>query len=447
MKRLTTAILVSAALACIWLAGSLHEPLIDMRADYGLTQAEPLENAPPLVAFTTVALGGFRGLLVDALWMRLSRLQSEGKYFELVQLADWITKLEPRSSSIWAFQAWNLSYNISVFMSSEQDRWRWVHHGISLLRDEGLVYNRGSGQLYRELGWLFQHKVGSDSDQAHWHYKTEWFNKMDALLGGPRPDFATLDQTPEGRDIARRMREEFKMEPEMMRRIEDEYGPLDWRIPESQAIYWAFTGLRYSRTDFDTDSLSRMIFQSLVALFQTGNYIFRDGHLIDRPDLDIFPHVDKAFQNAFASGTRNPSFDEAYHNFLLDAIILHFYYQRDEKARAIFDQLAALNLEQLEDQTYESLIAALNQQQIDDMLRHRVLGLIDSILLKAAEYRLDGNESAAENFETAAVRNWNAYMSMRTEENFRLRTGLPPLDILQEIAAEEIAARRTAPQP
>ena len=33
-----------------------------IRYDKHLTDADPLENAPPLVAFTSVALGGFRGL-------------------------------------------------------------------------------------------------------------------------------------------------------------------------------------------------------------------------------------------------------------------------------------------------------------------------------------------------------------------------------------------------
>src|SRR6056297_2154716 len=174
MKRISTYILLALAIGSIWIAGARNAGLIEMRDQYDLNQAEPLENTPPLVAFTTVALGGFRGLLVDTLWMRLTRLQSEGKYFELVQLADWITKLEPLSAAIWSFQAWNLSYNISVLMSSDEDRWRWVYHGVELLRDEGLRYNRGSAKLYKELGWLFQHKIGSDSDQAHWHYKRQW---------------------------------------------------------------------------------------------------------------------------------------------------------------------------------------------------------------------------------------------------------------------------------
>src|SRR5690606_13788077 len=61
----------------------------------GLTRIAPLENAPPVLAFTTKALGGFRGLIANALWIRASELQEEGKYFEMVQLADWITKLQP----------------------------------------------------------------------------------------------------------------------------------------------------------------------------------------------------------------------------------------------------------------------------------------------------------------------------------------------------------------
>ena len=42
-----------------------------------------VEGAPPLVAFTTVALGGFRGIIADFLWFRAMALQDEGKYFDV----------------------------------------------------------------------------------------------------------------------------------------------------------------------------------------------------------------------------------------------------------------------------------------------------------------------------------------------------------------------------
>jgi len=438
MKKLTTAILLLAAIGMIWIAGTRHDELVAMRGEYGLDQAEPLENSPPLVAFTTVALGGFRGLLVDALWMRLSRLQSEGRYFELVQLADWITKLEPRSSAIWTFQAWNLSYNISVLMTSPEDRWRWVYHGVKLLRDEGLFYNRGSAQLYKELGWLYQHKIGSDSDQAHWYYKRQWYGMMEDLFGGARPDYERLlGGDPEFAAILEEMRKRYKLDPARMREIEAEYGPLDWRIPESHAVYWAYTGLPYARKDFHRDGLSRMIFQSLVATFQHGDFHIVDGNLVNLPDLDIFPYVDKAFQNAYSSGSRNPTFDEAYYNFLLDAMILNFYFQRDGEARAIFERLKEIGAGQVEGQTFESLVASLSQQPIEGMRRHQAISLIYSMLLQSVDLRDSGSASKADKMEAAARENWQRFQATRINPNFMARTGLPPLDLLRELAQQE----------
>ncbi len=45
-----------------------------------LQYAGEIKNAPPLVAFTTVALGSFRGLLSNFLWLRAMALKDEGKY-------------------------------------------------------------------------------------------------------------------------------------------------------------------------------------------------------------------------------------------------------------------------------------------------------------------------------------------------------------------------------
>lgn len=47
-------------------------------------------GAPPGITFSTVFLGGFRSLVSNFLWMRMMRLQENGDYYELVQLADWI---------------------------------------------------------------------------------------------------------------------------------------------------------------------------------------------------------------------------------------------------------------------------------------------------------------------------------------------------------------------
>ena len=83
----------------------------------------------------------FAGLISNVLWIRANDLQDEDKFFEMAQLADWITKLEPHFVQVWIVQAWNMAYNISVKFKDFADRWRWVRRGIELLRDEGLRYN------------------------------------------------------------------------------------------------------------------------------------------------------------------------------------------------------------------------------------------------------------------------------------------------------------------
>ncbi len=82
MRRTTVLVMLWVGFACLFLAGRMHPPLLRMREDYHLNLAAPLENTPPLLAFTTVALGGFRGVLTDVLWLRAARLQEEGKYFD-----------------------------------------------------------------------------------------------------------------------------------------------------------------------------------------------------------------------------------------------------------------------------------------------------------------------------------------------------------------------------
>src|SRR6267378_3862309 len=162
--------LLAIAVVLLGLVSRFQGSLNQQRAqpELGLTRGVGLgSNAPPVLAFTTVALVGFRGLIANALWIRANDLQQDGKYFEMVQLADWITKLEPSLTQVWTVQAWNMAYNISVKFTNPADRWRWVLRGIELLRDEGLRYNPKEPGLYNGLAMLFQHKMGANLDDAH----------------------------------------------------------------------------------------------------------------------------------------------------------------------------------------------------------------------------------------------------------------------------------------
>ena len=298
----------------------MNEPLLGLRKQYRLDQADPLENSPPLVAFTTVAMGGFRGILADMLWVRASTLQEEGKYFELVQLADWITKLEPRLADVWAFHAWNLAYNISVLFNAPEDRWRWVRHGIALLRDEGLRYNPGNASLCRELGWMFQHKVGAAYDEMHLYYKQAWAREMMTLFDGPRPDYANLSAT-----ASNRLMTAYKLNPAVMKQIDLDYGPLDWRLPPAHALYWAIESRRFA-SGFDVVAADRMIFQSMADEFKEGFLLFRpeEGVFVLTPNLDLLPKAEAVYEKAIADHPDQNTMKLAYENFLRGAVVILF---------------------------------------------------------------------------------------------------------------------------
>ena len=70
-------VLLLLAAGFIFGASRLQQSLNRDRDTLGLTRAAVLQNAPPALAFTTVALGGFRGLISNFLWMRANDLQQD----------------------------------------------------------------------------------------------------------------------------------------------------------------------------------------------------------------------------------------------------------------------------------------------------------------------------------------------------------------------------------
>ncbi|HEX4342905.1 MAG TPA: hypothetical protein VH255_05920, partial [Verrucomicrobiae bacterium] len=218
-SRAKKILLVLLAILLLFSSSRVQQSMNRDRETLGLTHADVLENAPPVLVFTTVALGAFRGLISNALWIRANNLQDDDKFFEAAQLADWITKLEPHFSQVWVNQAWNMSYNISVKFKDFSDRWNWVQRGIELLRDQALKYNPSDILIYRELAWHFQHKIGANLDDASMYYKEAWAHDMEQVLGSGRPNFDELinPQTADAKARAKILRETYKLDPAFMK--------------------------------------------------------------------------------------------------------------------------------------------------------------------------------------------------------------------------------------
>jgi hypothetical protein len=120
---------------------------------------------------------------VDVLWARADALQTKGEFFEAQTLAQWITALQPRFPRVWAFQAWNLAYNISVATKEPAERWGWINRAIGLLRDRGMPLNPADANLPSELAWIYFHKIGGKLDREHWYYKVRLAREFREILG------------------------------------------------------------------------------------------------------------------------------------------------------------------------------------------------------------------------------------------------------------------------
>ena len=173
------------------------------------------------------ALGGLRSIAAEVIWFRADRLQDEGRYVELAQLASALAAMEPHTPEVWSYAAWNLAYNVSVMMTTSEDRWRWVAAGISLLRDKGIALNPRSPELHRELAWMFELKIGANIDTAAPTYREKWAEIV--------------------KDVKERGAwGEIGMEPQEMLFVEKATGFDDWTDPQLSAIYWARRGLPHA---------------------------------------------------------------------------------------------------------------------------------------------------------------------------------------------------------
>jgi hypothetical protein len=138
--------------------------VLALAGQVGLSRCRPVK-APAMEEGFFAALGGLRSLLSEIVWFRADRLQEEGRYVELAQLAHALALAEPHTPEIWSYAAWNLAYNVSVMMPTPEDRWRWVQSALVLLRDHGILHVLGQVLEQRLLTTReFRHRLYDDED-------------------------------------------------------------------------------------------------------------------------------------------------------------------------------------------------------------------------------------------------------------------------------------------
>ena len=461
-KKILLLLLAAALLAG---SGQMQKVLNRDREQLGLTRVDALDNAPPMLAFTTVALGGFRGLISNFLWIRANNLQDDGKFFEAAQLADWITDLEPHFTQVWLFQAWNMAYNISVKFKENapgiySDRWRWVERGIELLRDDGLRYNPNDVLMYRELAWFFQHKMGQNLDDANVYYKQQWAAEMTPFFGPNGTNFSDLinPQTAEERTNALVLREKYKMDPVFAKKVDEEWGPLDWRLPEAHAIYWGALGLQKAKEHpdkvkpDDLITLRRIIYQSMLQAFHHGRIIndpFAQTYALE-PNLELIPKVNDAYETMMQEDAANRDhIATAHRNFLKDAV--YFLYENDRLSEAAkwYKMLGEKYPDKTvidgdtnsypRNLTLDEYAVARVQEEVGDTSQERTTGVIEGFIFRSYYALAIGQDDRSAGYMLLARKVYDHYQQKISKMKSNLvRVGLPPFEVLKRTVLNDM---------
>ena len=255
-------------------------------------------GVPADVLLLQQTLGAFRGWAIDALWLRALERRDQGALHESMQLASWITKLQPYFPRVWNFQAWMLAFEMALDSRNPEERWIWVREAVDLLRGPALRANPLSGEIHDQLSYLFWFKIGEFRDEAAIYYQARLCERWRQILGDPRgldatgyletlraaaaaprdpsglpaevledpalrqltetlwaqsaplavsnPLFAGLSASRRGSIEAllrrRILEHDMNMSVDLMVRISEELGAVDWRTPAAHAVYWGIQG-------------------------------------------------------------------------------------------------------------------------------------------------------------------------------------------------------------
>lgn len=453
-------IMLLVAAAALFAGGQLQKSLNHDRATLGLTIAnEPLQNAPPMLALTTQVLGGFRGLISNFLWMRANDLQINDQYFEAAQLANWITDLEPHFSQVWVYEGWNMAYNISVKFKDAPDRWRWVENGIELLRDRGLQYNPNDSLIYQNLGWFFQHKMGQNLDDANAYYKTEWAKEMTPFFGPHGTNFDNLihPKTAEDRTNAYVLIHKYKIDPVFAKQVNEEFGPLDWRLPEAHAVYWGAMGLEKAKEypekvhPQDLIMLRRLIYQSMMQAFQHGEIIVNPfAHTAELgPNLALIPKVNDAYETEMRADTNSAAHMSIGHrNFLRDAVYYLYEADRISDAAKWYKYLGekypdkyvldgTTNLPK--DLTLDEYCVGRVQGDVKDTSQADTTAAIEGMLVRSYVALAIGEDDRYSGYQLLAHKIWDIYMGKMDKYKTDItRVGLPPFNTLNQLVLDRL---------
>jgi hypothetical protein len=234
------------------------------------------------------------------------------------------------------------------------------------------------------------------------------------------------------------------MEPARMLELGERFGPFDWRLSASHAVYWGYVGLARTEQrleaidseDADTVNSDRLIFHGLQQATYQGRLIYDplSGYFSMLPE----PRFIEAFETAFLAVEKKrgeegmSGFISGYRNFLEWSVRLTYVYGDSAYAYDLYARLRdkfgdPTNPDDKYVQPLDEFVLSEFQEFIDSQndARQFISGQLFQMI---TEGYANGDEALADKFLESAKRVHDWYTTTQiADQRDQERLGLPPL--------------------
>jgi hypothetical protein len=275
-----------------------------------------------------------------------------------------------------------------------------------------------------------------------------------------------------------------------MQRVSSTYGPIDfqdpnrhfpmdWRHPDSHAIYWALKGLEIARQDKDREisteevNTDRMVLHSLQNLFRYGKILILQGRedlqaqtqdvaaeyvespsryprlrkdVYLGPDPRIFASYEKAYQTVYQKygddRGRRESYENGHRNMLKNAVLVFYQAGLKGEAQKIYDILRNRYPREEFNVSLERFAQNRIVEELDGFGITDASEQISSLFINAYALYAIGDDNAAAANEQLAEKLWYHYRSLFGDNE---RIDLPPLPVLKYFAFSQFLSSDAYP--
>jgi hypothetical protein len=150
--------------------------------------------------------------------------------------------------------------------------------------------------------------------------------------------------------------------------------------------------------------------------------------------------VRAGFEDAIHRNPEQDSVKTAYRNFLSEALLMMISYNRNEQARALFDELQTKYPGEDTAQGFGPFVLHAYTAGLKDLSDRDAQAVVEGALYQALLWQALGDADRAAGFDRLARLAWDTYMAPRKDSaEWAERTGLPPLPELRAIARQRVS--------